>query len=437
MERRIDAWRRPLPRDVVVALAGLSALAGCIDPERTLPASDSDAVTEFLIEVDSADDSGAPDAIPDVVASEVAELGDDGGPSIGDAVICTPACDNGDCVAPGRCDCRNGYTGPGCSEPICEAPCANGGRCSAPGVCDCEGTDFQGPRCQEKVCGDKLCPPLPGYQAACNGAAYCEYARALMTEPWHADDVWIHVPPAEFPMGSPEGEPSGGLERPVIDVVVERGYFIGKFEVTTRSHEACEAVLGGCTPPSANDFGANGWEVNRSSKVRHMHPQNGLTSAQGIKVCTFLGGRVPSSAEWELAAKGPKTHRQYPWGNIPAPVCGEHAVFDAGGGYGCGMGGTRFVGPTERSAGRSAVGAFDMAGNVWEWVSDCWHDGYAGAPTDGSAWIDDCVRDAVGPLGMARGGAMSSSNVRSATRMGLSQATRRADVGVRCVRDEL
>jgi len=318
--------------------------------------------------------------------------------------------------------------------PTCDPACENAGRCVAPDTCDCMGTGFGGAHCEQQMCGEHVCPPLEDYDVACNGSSYCEYTRAQITEAWHADDVWIHVPAGSFPMGAPDGEPNGSLVRPVVDVTIGRGFFVGKFEVTTRLYEACETLIGGCTPPSANDFIADAWGVNRSAKVRHLHPQNGLTQAQAAKVCAFLEGRLPSSAEWELAAKGPEVHRQYPWGNTPAPVCGEHAIL-ATAGYGCGTAGTFIVGPTERIAGRSASGAFDMAGNVWEWVADCWHDSYEGAPSDGRAWLDDCVVDAVGPLGVIRGGAFTSTNVRAATRLGQPRAIRRADTGVRCAKD--
>lgn len=432
--RRIEGSLPRTSRGAAVTLAALAWLGACVDSEKR--GLDGEVASDVGGDVDGATpDAPVDTSIPEIeVANDGSETTADTSPPVDTAPTCEPACVNGTCVAQDRCECAGPWTGPDCAEASCTPECDNGGACVAPDTCDCGGTGFGGALCRQKTCGERLCPMLEGYLAACNGNGYCEYTRAEITEAWQADDVWIHIPPGTFPMGAPEAEPAGELERPVVDVTIEHGFLIGKFEVTTRLHEACEALIGGCTPPSANDFVANGWDVNRSAKVRHLHPQNGLTRAQAAKVCAFLGGRLPSSAEWELAAKGPAVHRQYPWGNSPAPICGEHAVFDAAG-MGCGTGGTFVVGPTARTAGRAESGAFDMAGNVWEWVSDCWHDGYEGAPDDGRPWLEDCVMDAAGPLGVLRGGAFTATNVRAATRHGQAQAIRRADVGVRCARD--
>ena len=52
----------------------------------------------------------------------------------------------------------------------------------------------------------------------------------------------------------------------------------------------------------------------------------------------------------------------------------------------------------------NAFGLYDMHGNVWEWVEDCWHNNYQGAPTDGSAWTTGCDEE----WAVLRGGAGAS-----------------------------
>ena len=92
--------------------------------------------------------------------------------------------------------------------------------------------------------------------------------------------------------------------------------------------------------------------------------------------------RLPSEAEWEYAALA-GTDTAYWWGEQV-----QHGM-------------ANFVGSDSRWGGKQAspvgsfpanpFGLYDMAGNVWEWVQDCWQDTYDGAPTDGSAWEEKHV----------------------------------------------
>ncbi len=85
--------------------------------------------------------------------------------------------------------------------------------------------------------------------------------------------------------------------------------------------------------------------------------------------------RLPTEAEWEYAARG-GTQTRYWWGK---------AI-----GRGNANWGSKETTPVG-SFKPNAFGLYDTTGNVWEWVQDCWHDGYTGAPTDGSEWCDDRV----------------------------------------------
>jgi formylglycine-generating enzyme required for sulfatase activity len=147
-----------------------------------------------------------------------------------------------------------------------------------------------------------------------------------------------------------------------------------------------------------------------------MHPANGLTWAAAERVCAWLGGRLPTEVEWEVAARGPDALR-FPWG---AEVhCGLRlAVVDRDGrttmAPPCANEGTR--NPNELSVG--VTGFVAQAGNVWEWTADAW------TPPDG------------GPKRrIQRGGGWMErdpADLRTTVRVAADPEARLVDVGVRC-----
>ena len=138
-------------------------------------------------------------------------------------------------------------------------------------------------------------------------------------------------------------------------------------------------------------------------------------SARTGKTC-----RMPSESEWEYAARA-GTRTRYSWGNE----------------IGVNRGGSEWDGAQTAPVGRfaaNAFGLFDMHGNVWEWVEDCWHKNYKGAPTDGRASTSGCGSDV---RAVVRGGAWFSYSrlLRSAGRIRNAPSDRDDDNGFRLVQD--
>ena len=226
----------------------------------------------------------------------------------------------------------------------------------------------------------------------------------------------IDVPPGTLLMGSETGAPD---ERPVHSVA-GAGFAMDRYEVTNARYAAC-VQAGECTPPALTSsftrtayFGAAAYAD---------YPVIHVSWGQAAAFCAWAGGRLPSEAEWERAARGTADARVYPWGDS-RPDCGK-ANF-----AGC-LGDTDRVG--RRPAGQSPYGAFDMAGNVWEWTADWYEADYYSRSPD---------RDPAGPdtghLKVMRGGCWVSgvSSLRTTCRKASLPDAWAPNVGFRCVYPE-
>lgn len=218
----------------------------------------------------------------------------------------------------------------------------------------------------------------------------------------------VRVPAGEFTMGPNDGEEN---EKPVRQVYLDE-YWIDSYEVTVADYRKC-VDASGCTAPSmTSEYCSGDFEPlnNWGKSGRENHPVNCVDWGQADAYCVWAGKRLPTEAEWEKAARG-TDGRIYPWGN-EEPSCsfavmGDGKTWDA---LGCGKMGTWDVASKPR--GKSPYGAYDMAGNVWEWTAD-WYDSYqAGAtrnptgPSSGSYRVyrgGGFLNDGVSVRGASRG----------------------------------
>jgi formylglycine-generating enzyme required for sulfatase activity len=192
----------------------------------------------------------------------------------------------------------------------------------------------------------------------------------------------VLIPGGTFMMGCTEMDRECAEDEYPPHIVTLRQFFMDKTEVTVEAYQAC-VNAGGCTISKTK---SDDPYCNCGFRDRNDHPINCVKWEQAKSYCQWAGKRLPSEAEWEYAARGGHSDWKYPWGeggNITVDC--SRAVMPSGGLGGCGKGSTWPVG----SKGEYGFGLNDMAGNVWEWVEDCYHNDYKDASRDGQAWITE------------------------------------------------
>ncbi len=164
------------------------------------------------------------------------------------------------------------------------------------------------------------------------------------------DVPMVRVPVGEFTMGSDTGNAD---EKPAHKIVLN-SFYMDKYEVTNAAYKVC-VDASACAPPmkvsssTHQDYFGNLTFAN--------YPVVNIYWAQAERYCLWRGGRLPTEAEWEKAARG-VDGRIYPWGNT---IDCKHANY-----LGCVEGPSSVF---DFDIGQSPYGVYGMAGNVWEWVS--------------------------------------------------------------------
>lgn len=221
----------------------------------------------------------------------------------------------------------------------------------------------------------------------------------------------VVLPAGSFLMGSAPGgslDQLRGFERPRHRVRIE-SFAIGKYEVTQAQWYS---IMG--NNPSENRGRTLPVELVSWNDVQQFITN--LNQKTGQKY------RLPSEAEWEYAARAGASS-EWSFGNDEL-MLGDYAWYEENS-----EGKTQKVGQKLPNA----FGLFDMQGNVWEWVQDCWHEGYVGAPKDGKTWTSGCIKN----YRVIRGGSFdgTSFNARPAFRTFNADDSVDANLGFRLAHD--
>ncbi len=243
----------------------------------------------------------------------------------------------------------------------------------------------------------------------------------------------VVIPPGSFTMGSPASEPQRYKnEDPSHTVTFAQFFAVGKFAVTFREWDICVAD-GGCGAYRPEDKPVTylpeekGWGRGRQPVINvSWHDAKAYVSWLSQK--TGKTYRLLSESEREYAARA-GTDTPFWWGSS---ISDQQANYVSSWSYNNGPKGERRGRPVPVDWFEpNPWGLYQVHGNIYDWVEDCWNDNYSGAPTDGSAWTSGECKTRV-----ARGGsyAVSPEAVRSAYRNGASTDTRGHDIGFRVAR---
>lgn len=214
--------------------------------------------------------------------------------------------------------------------------------------------------------------------------------------------AYVFVPPGQFVMGCSAGDPACDMdEQPTRNITFARGFWLGRTEVTRAAYRASRG------------------EGSKPADTSGTLPVANVSWADAKTYCAAIGGRLPTEAEWEYAARGGTTTRYY---DAPA----ESAWFEDN------AGGAPHPVATRRP---NAFQLYDMLGNVSEWVRDRYYDRYDDSG-DPSAIEEPLAPNA---SATARGGSWVSDaeGVRASRRLQMEPDAREPHIGFRCVVDML
>ena len=224
------------------------------------------------------------------------------------------------------------------------------------------------------------------------------------------------VPAGSFMMGGPIAD-----EQPQHNVTIVQPFAVSRYELTFADWDACVAG-GGCNDYKPND---QGWGRGRQPVI-NVSWDDARQYVTWLSTVTGNTYRLLSEAEYEYAARA-GTQTAYPWGDT-IKLNGT-AMANCNG---CGSKWDNSQTAPVGSFTANGFGLFDMVGNVYEWLEDCVHNNYAGAPMDGAAWVTggDCTNR----VGRGASWDYSPDRLRSADRSSGPTVSRINHLGFRVAR---
>ena len=227
----------------------------------------------------------------------------------------------------------------------------------------------------------------------------------------------VSVVAGTFRMGDIEGRDKAA--QPVRTVTLKKPFAIGRYEVTFDDYDRFAQAT---RRPLPNDGGGG----RGRQPVINFSWEDAVEYANWLSTQAGKRYRLPTEAEWEYAARGGQ-ETSYWWGNQMRSGMANCV--------GCGSQWDNKLTAPVGSFQANPFGLYDTAGNVWEWVEDCDHDNYNGAPTDGSAWKKEGGGNCY--MRVFRGGAWNyaARGLRSSFRGRGDPANKSASIGFRILRE--
>jgi formylglycine-generating enzyme required for sulfatase activity len=226
----------------------------------------------------------------------------------------------------------------------------------------------------------------------------------------------VQIAAGSFQMG--DVEKLGESWRNPVHPVTIKPFKLGKYEVTFDEYDRFAIATGRHLPED------QGWGRG-SHPVMNVSWEDAKAYAAWLSAQTGTRYRLPTESEWEYAARSGDKEEQWA-GTSEESQVGAYAIFTDNSGSRTAEIGTKL---------QNSFGLHDLSGNVWEWVEDCAHSAYDGAPEDGTAWLE--AHGGHCGARVLRGGSwyLTPGFLRTSIRIWLYASHRGLNVGFRLAQD--